>query len=233
MDCMEPVSLLSPWDLPGRNTGVGSHFLLHVYVYVCVYIHPYVHTYVCVYIYIYTCMYVYSVVSLCSPIDCSPQTSLSMEFSRQECWSGSPLPNLGDWTLISYVSCTDRQILLTLVLGSPICVYIWYVRYIFHANFYYVIPTPQYAHIPQFIKKGKRAPSLHMPAWWQPKSLPSPEESSLPILPAASLPALLAGRMGQLVELQTPSHFSHCSFLLLFPQHTFWPHWLQCPFPFS
>ena len=30
--------------------------------------------------------------TLCSPMDCSPQIPLSMEFSRQECWSGLPLP---------------------------------------------------------------------------------------------------------------------------------------------
>ena len=27
MDC-SPMRLLCPWDLPGKNTGVGCHFLL-------------------------------------------------------------------------------------------------------------------------------------------------------------------------------------------------------------
>ena len=27
--CMQPVRLLCPWDFPGKNTGVGCHFLLH------------------------------------------------------------------------------------------------------------------------------------------------------------------------------------------------------------
>ena len=33
---------------------------------------------------------------LCDPMDCSPLGSLSMEFSRQESWSGLPFPSLGD-----------------------------------------------------------------------------------------------------------------------------------------
>ena len=28
MDCSPPCRLLCPWDFPGKNTGVGSHFLL-------------------------------------------------------------------------------------------------------------------------------------------------------------------------------------------------------------
>ena len=28
MDCMSPSSLLCPWDPPGKNIGVGCHFLL-------------------------------------------------------------------------------------------------------------------------------------------------------------------------------------------------------------
>ena len=34
--------------------------------------------------------------TLCSPVDCSPQDPLSMEFSRQEYWSGLPFPPPGD-----------------------------------------------------------------------------------------------------------------------------------------
>ena len=32
----------------------------------------------------------------CYPMDCSPQAPLSMEFSRQEYWSGLPCPPPGD-----------------------------------------------------------------------------------------------------------------------------------------
>ena len=34
--------------------------------------------------------------TLCNPIDCTPQASLFMEFSRQEYWSGLPFPTSGD-----------------------------------------------------------------------------------------------------------------------------------------
>ena len=34
--------------------------------------------------------------SLCDPMDCSPPGLLSVEFSRQEYWSGLPFPSLGD-----------------------------------------------------------------------------------------------------------------------------------------
>ena len=64
-----------PWDSPGKNTGVGFHFLLQ-------------------------CMKVKSeseVAQSCSPLsdpmDCSPP-GLSTGFSRQEYWSGLPLSSL-------------------------------------------------------------------------------------------------------------------------------------------
>ena len=42
----------------------------------------------------------YSVVqlclTLCDPMNCSPQAPLSIGFSRQEYWSGLPFPTLGD-----------------------------------------------------------------------------------------------------------------------------------------
>ena len=34
--------------------------------------------------------------TLCDPVDCSPQAPLSMEFSRQEYWSGLPFLSSGD-----------------------------------------------------------------------------------------------------------------------------------------
>ena len=33
--------------------------------------------------------------TLCDPMDCSPPGSLSMGFSRQECWSRLPFPTAG------------------------------------------------------------------------------------------------------------------------------------------
>ena len=70
----DPTRLLCPWDSPGKNTGVGCHFLLQ-------------------------CMKVksesevaQSCLTLRNPMNCS-QAPLSMGFYRQEYWSGLPLPS--------------------------------------------------------------------------------------------------------------------------------------------
>ena len=70
----QPTRLLCPWASPGKNTGVGCHFLLQ-------------------------CMKVksesevaQSCLTLRNPMDCSLPGSPSMGFSRQEYWSGLPLP---------------------------------------------------------------------------------------------------------------------------------------------
>ena len=60
-----PTRLLCPWDSPGKNPGVGCHFLpqnthththIYVYIYVCVYIYIYIYiyTHIIIYCYIYT-----------------------------------------------------------------------------------------------------------------------------------------------------------------------------------
>ena len=71
----QPTRLPRPWDSPGKNTEVGCHFLLQ-------------------------CMKVKSeseVAQLCltlsDPMDYSPPGPPSMGFSRQEYWSGVPLPS--------------------------------------------------------------------------------------------------------------------------------------------
>ena len=71
----QPTRLPRPWDSPGKNTGVGCHFLLQ-------------------------CMKVKSEsevtqswLTLSDPMDYSPPGSRSMGFSRQEYWSGVPLPS--------------------------------------------------------------------------------------------------------------------------------------------
>ena len=71
----QPNRLLCPWDSPGKNTGVGCRFLLQ-------------------------CMKVksesevaQSCPTLSDPMDCSLPGSPSMGFSRQEYWSGLPLPS--------------------------------------------------------------------------------------------------------------------------------------------
>ena len=71
----QPTRLPRPWDSPGKNTGVGCHFLLQ-------------------------CMKVkgesevtQSCLTLSDPMDCSPPGSSIHGFSRQEYWSGVPLPS--------------------------------------------------------------------------------------------------------------------------------------------
>ena len=74
----QPNRLLRPWDSPGKNTGVSCHFLLQ-------------------------CMKVKSEseslsrVQLCAtPWTAAYQAPPSMGFSRQEYWSGVPLPSPPD-----------------------------------------------------------------------------------------------------------------------------------------
>ena len=69
----QPTRVPRPWDSPGKNIGVGCHFLLQ-------------------------CMKVKSesevAQSLATSWTAAYQASLSMGFSRQEYWSGLPLPSL-------------------------------------------------------------------------------------------------------------------------------------------
>ena len=71
----QPTRLLCPWDSPGKNTGVGCHFLLQ-------------------------CMKVKSESKvaqsfrlLATPWTAAYQAPPSVGFSRQEYWSGLPLPS--------------------------------------------------------------------------------------------------------------------------------------------
>ena len=79
----QPTRLPRPWDSPGKNTGVGCHFLLQ-------------------------CMKVKSeseVAQSCptlhDPMDCSLPGSSTHGFSRQEYWSGLPLPSPMTSTVLS------------------------------------------------------------------------------------------------------------------------------------
>ena len=71
---LQPTRLLCLWDSPGKNTGVGCHFLLQ-------------------------CMKVKKVKSLshvrffATPWTAAHQAPPPMGFSRQEYWSGMPLPS--------------------------------------------------------------------------------------------------------------------------------------------
>ena len=72
---LQPTRLPHPWDSPGKNTGVGCHCLLQ-------------------------CMKVksesedaQSCLTLSDPMDCSQPGSSVHGISRQEYWSGVPLPS--------------------------------------------------------------------------------------------------------------------------------------------
>ena len=97
----QPTRLPCPWDSPGKNTGVGCHFLLQ-------------------------CMKVKSeseVAQLCptlsDPMDCSPPGSPSMGFSRQEYWSGVPLPSLNMLSRLVITFLPRSKCLLISQLQSP------------------------------------------------------------------------------------------------------------------
>ena len=68
---LQPTRLPHPWDSPGKNTGVGCHFLLE-----CVKVKS------------------FSPVRrpLATPWTAAHQAPLPMGYSRQEYWSGVPLP---------------------------------------------------------------------------------------------------------------------------------------------
>ena len=71
----QPMRLPCPWDSPGKNTGVGCHFLLQ-----CMKVKMKVKSLSCVRF-------------LATPWTAAYHASLSMGFSRQEYWSGVPLPS--------------------------------------------------------------------------------------------------------------------------------------------
>ena len=89
----------SPWDFPGKSTGVGCHFLLQ-------------------------CMKVksesevaQSCLTLHNPIDCAHQASPSLGFPRQEYWSGLPLPSLPDGTSGKKHACQHKRLWCGLIPG--------------------------------------------------------------------------------------------------------------------
>ena len=70
----QPTRLLHPWDSPGKNTGVGCHFLLQ-----CRKVKSESEV---------SCVRLFA-----TPWTAAYQAPPSMGFSRQGCWSGVPLPS--------------------------------------------------------------------------------------------------------------------------------------------
>ena len=71
----QPTRLPRPWDSPGKNTGVGCHFLLQ-----CVKVKS-------------ESELAQSCLTLATPCTAAFQAPPPMGFSRQEFWSGLPLPS--------------------------------------------------------------------------------------------------------------------------------------------
>ena len=87
---------------------------MYMYVYMCVYVlyvyvYMYMHVYMCICVYMYICICMCICIYICcatKSLQLCPffaalwtvahQAPLSMEFSRQEYWSGLPYPSPGD-----------------------------------------------------------------------------------------------------------------------------------------
>ena len=95
---LQPTRLLCPWNFPGKNTGVGCHRLLQ---YLCK-PHPSEDTgnfqsFIIALLKVNGKILVaQSCPAHCNPMDCSLAPS-SIEFSRQEYWTGLPFTSPGDF----------------------------------------------------------------------------------------------------------------------------------------
>ena len=84
---LQPTRLLHAWDFPGKSTGVGCHCFLHY--------SPWGGTKG-----LWPCLITAAAakslqlcLTLCDHMDGTPPGSPSLKFSRQEHWSGLPLPS--------------------------------------------------------------------------------------------------------------------------------------------
>ena len=84
---LQPTRLLHPWDSPGKNTGVECHCLLQLRYFKNYINWPIINLWSEV---------AQSCPTLCDPMDCCLPGSPSIEFYRQEYWSGLPVPSPGD-----------------------------------------------------------------------------------------------------------------------------------------
>ena len=101
----QPTRLPCPWDCPGKNTGMGCHFLLQ-------------------------CMKVKLKSLSCVPLSVTPWTTAyqappSMGFSRQEHWSGVPLPSLQNPSVLLQIAGVPFKWLNNI----PVCVYVCVCMY--------------------------------------------------------------------------------------------------------
>ena len=85
----QPTRLPRHWDSPGKNTGVGCHFLLQ-----CMKVRN-------------ESEVIQSCPTLRNPMDCSLPGPPSMGFARQEYWSGVPFPSPCLWLNYYYFFSLD------------------------------------------------------------------------------------------------------------------------------
>ena len=117
----QPMRLPRPWDSPGKNNGVSCHFLLQ-------------------------CMKVKMKVKslsrvrlLVTPWTAAYQAPPSMGFSRQECWSGVPLPSPN---AVLFVRTTDHDISRSLwTRNSFVCLHYIKKAIYLEGKFYCTIET--------------------------------------------------------------------------------------------
>ena len=89
----QPTRLPCPWDSPGKNTGLGCHLLLQ-----CMKVKLLRHIHL-----------------LATPWTAAYQAPPSMGFSRQEYWSGVPLPSpkvplhATIWVNLDYIMLSERS----------------------------------------------------------------------------------------------------------------------------
>ena len=76
------------WLSSSSSSSSSSSIILYQYISICLSIHLIM--YACCAALLQPCL------TLCDPIDCSPLAPLSVEFARQEYWSGLPCPSPGD-----------------------------------------------------------------------------------------------------------------------------------------
>ena len=99
----QPTRLPHPWDSPGKNTGVGCHFLLQ-----CLKVKS-------------ESEVAQSCPTLSDPMDYSLPGPPSMGFSRQEYWSGVPLPSPTiSWSLLKFMSIESVMLSNHLFLCQPL-----------------------------------------------------------------------------------------------------------------
>ena len=105
----QPIRLPCPWDSPGKNTGVGCHFLLQCMKWK-------------VKVKLLSCVRLFE-----TPWTAAYQAPPSMGFSRQEYWSGVPLlAQIWALTILLTISYFLRHFKVSVCQPAPICIFFFF-----------------------------------------------------------------------------------------------------------